>query len=119
MLITKMTMNESFLPRTDKHFKGFGICHVPRSGIGRSDTFIFLGKTNLGNGGLGNPFAGIDPLPTIFRQVSGKESITRMRQLPDKMVKNQKINLQPKWASIAGMSIGPKLGAVFVLPIDN
>jgi hypothetical protein len=68
---------------------------------------------------LGNPLAGIDPLPTIFRQVSGKESITRMRQLPDKIVTNQKIHLQPKWALIAALSIGPKLGAVFVLPMKQ
>jgi len=112
-------MNESFLPRMDKHFKGFGICHVLRSNVGRSDTSIFLGKINLDSGGLGNPLAGIDPLPTIFRQVSGKESVTRMRQLPDKIARNQKIHLQPRWALIAALSIGPKLGAVFVLPSDN
>ena len=119
MLITKMTMNESFLLRMDKNFKGFGTCHVPRSGDGRSETPTFLGKTNFDSGGLGNPVAGIDPLPTIFRQVSGKESITRMRQQPDKIVTNQKIHLQPRRALIAALSTGPKLGAVFVLPVDN
>jgi hypothetical protein len=36
----------------------------------------------------------MEPLPTMFREDSGRKKIMRRRQRPERMVRNQKIQVQ-------------------------
>src|SRR5438034_9468308 len=61
------------------------------------------------------PLAGILPLPTSFRKVSGKNRINPRRFSPEVMDRNQKIQRQPKRRARAPPNTGPRLGAALVL----
>ena len=68
------------------------------------------------SGGGRRGFAGrIDPLPTMFRDVSGRHSNIAARQDPDMMHRNQKIQDQPATDVRLPPRTGPMLGAVVTL----
>lgn len=43
------------------------------------------------------PLAGIEPLPTTFRQVSGKKRVKTTKRKPEKITRNQKVQRQPRY----------------------
>jgi hypothetical protein len=58
---------------------------------------------------------GYVPLPTIFLQVSGRNSRIRTKHAPDMIVRSQKIHLQPTVPASAPPRMGPRLVAEFGL----
>ncbi len=57
----------------------------------------------------------IDPLPTMLRDVSGRNSIIVVKHDPEAMHKNQNIQGQPAANARLPPSIGPMLGAIVIL----
>lgn len=61
------------------------------------------------------PVAGILPLPTRSREVSGRKRNMEIQHIPDRITRNQKIQRQPMvWERMPPMT-GPRLGARFGL----
>lgn len=69
----------------------------------------------VGNGVRRYLGGGIEPFPTSFREVSGRNSAMMRRQNPDAMHKNQNIQGQPAANVKAPPRIGPRLGAIVIL----
>lgn len=93
---------------------GLGNCQlmerVPISSA--SQCFITVGK------GVWRYFGGgMEPFPTSFRDVSGRNSAMLSRQTPDAMHKNQNIQGHPAANVKAPPRIGPKLGAIVILKL--
>lgn len=65
------------------------------------------------------PLLGMLPLPTIFRDVSGRKMAIIRRHRPERMPRNQKIHLQPAFSASTPPKTGPMLGAVFGLPLST
>lgn len=57
----------------------------------------------------------IDPLPTMLRDVSGRNSIIIVKHDPEAMHKNQNIQGQPAANVRPPPRIGPMLGAIVIL----
>ena len=109
----------SFLDRRVKHFMGFGkrnrsnkVEWVDSSGktVSRPLPEQILAK---------NPWAGSPPLPTIARAVSGRVRKRASRQIPDKIVRSQKIHGQPGCSANAPPRMGPRIGARLGLLIKD
>ena len=69
----------------------------------------------MSGGGSRGILGRIDPLPTMFRDVSGRHSNIAARQDPDTMHRNQKIQGQPATDVRLPPRTGPMLGAVVTL----
>jgi hypothetical protein len=64
------------------------------------------------------PPAAMLPLPTILREVSGKKRVRRMKQVPERIARNQNIYRHPRCCTMTPPSTGPRRGARLGLEID-
>src|ERR1700710_2505152 len=68
--------------------------------------------------GMGKPSCcggRIDPLPTMLRDVSGRNSVIAVKHDPEAMHRNQNIQGQPAANVRPPPSMGPMLGAIVIL----
>ena len=57
---------------------------------------------------------GIEPLPVILRQVSGKKARKGIKNVVDEIRQNQKIHCQPAYCASSPPITGAKLGAMMM-----
>jgi hypothetical protein len=107
-----MTIALSFRVRMVIDFSGFGIRQATetdsRSLVCQWFMIFAIGNRKSRGGG-------VEPSPTMWREVSGKKSHIAARQPPDEMDKNQKIHHHPAANVRAPPRIGPMEGAMVML----
>lgn len=101
-----------------RHARGFGSRNLGFEGT-ESPAEVFGPRLRYDNIVLLIPLLGMLPLPTIFRDVSGREMAIIRRHMPERMPRNQKIHRQPAFSASTPPKTGPMLGAVFGLSLSN